>query len=526
VVLAKVAVPFLLFLSANTMKRVFTKVGRFFWSWGFFKFVLGVVALIILFYVEEDWRGARAWAATKAEWEAKGESFDLNKFIPPSVPDEQNLAAIPLFKLELLSKTDTYLEPVVLNRAMRNDLPSIEFPPMGDWQKGELPDMAKIQNVIATNYAVAFKGAKPSEDTLAQFNAIYPFLTDFLAASATHPLYRFNSDYTILPPAARPLGSVTALIKLSKILTLHAILTLDHHQPDLALEDIKTNYKMLSGVKRDPSLVGGLVAIGMVAINDSAIYDGLAQHSWNDAQLLELEQTLEPINFLADYQFAMRSEVAESIANIDWMKKLASRSHSLFPMLNPKIPLTTRFVPLWVDGWWDDNKSKTAAFLFQSLAAVDPQARLVFPKVDFDLKQYFEQATVRWDANAPWNLFFTFAAAPPFSQSQKFANAQSRIDEARIACALERYRLAHGVYPGSLDALAPAYIDELPHDIMNGQPYHYRLRLDGTFLLYSVGWNQVDDGGKVVYKKDAPMQIDYTQGDWVWPTPAKMEQGR
>jgi hypothetical protein len=93
------------------------------------------------------------------------------------------------------------------------------------------------------------------------------------------------------------------------------------------------------------------------------------------------------------------------------------------------------------------------------------------------------------------------------------------VDEARIASALERYRLAHNAYPDSLDALVPACIDEVPHDIMNGQPYHYRLRPDGTYLLYSVGWNQTDDGGKVVYKKDAPAQVDYKEGDWVWPTP-------
>jgi hypothetical protein len=93
------------------------------------------------------------------------------------------------------------------------------------------------------------------------------------------------------------------------------------------------------------------------------------------------------------------------------------------------------------------------------------------------------------------------------------------VDEARIACALERYRLAHGVYPDSLDALAPAYIDALPHDIMTGDPYHYQLRPDGTFLLYSVGWNETDDGGTVVYEKDHPDRLDYQQGDWVWPTP-------
>jgi hypothetical protein len=52
---------------------------------------------------------------------------------------------------------------------------------------------------------------------------------------------------------------------------------------------------------------------------------------------------------------------------------------------------------------------------------------------------------------------------------------------------------------------------------MNGETYHYRLNADGTFLLYSVGWNQADDGGKVVYSQDSPNIIDFDRGDWVWP---------
>jgi hypothetical protein len=42
------------------MKVFFTstcaKIGRVFWSWGFLKFILWTVTLIILFYVEEDCR--------------------------------------------------------------------------------------------------------------------------------------------------------------------------------------------------------------------------------------------------------------------------------------------------------------------------------------------------------------------------------------------------------------------------------------------------------------------------------------
>ena len=179
------------------MKRFFAKVGRFFWSWGFLKFVLGVVALVILFYVEEDWRGARAWTVTKSKWEAKGESFDYNKFIPPSVADDQNLAAIPLFKLESVKDSEgrSQLEAVNLRKAMGSDYSHDDLPPLGAWQKGELPDMNNVKQVIAGNYATVFKSGKPPDNTLAQFDAMYPFVADFLASASTRHSFRYSQNY-------------------------------------------------------------------------------------------------------------------------------------------------------------------------------------------------------------------------------------------------------------------------------------------------------------------------------------------
>ena len=77
------------------------------------------------------------------------------------------------------------------------------------------------------------------------------------------------------------------------------------------------------------------------------------------------------------------------------------------------------------------------------------------------------------------------------------ARTQTSVDLARVACALERYRLANGQFPETLDGLAPTFIDALPHDVINGQPLKYHRTPDGQFVLYSVGWNQTDDGGKV-----------------------------
>jgi hypothetical protein len=97
---------------------------------------------------------------------------------------------------------------------------------------------------------------------------------------------------------------------------------------------------------------------------------------------------------------------------------------------------------------------------------------------------------------------------------QSLARNQCAADEALIACALERYRLAHENYPNSLDALVPQYLDKLPTDIITGQPLKYRLKSDGQFVLYSVGWNQKDDGGVPSPKKDG--WPDAKLGDWVW----------
>jgi len=96
---------------------------------------------------------------------------------------------------------------------------------------------------------------------------------------------------------------------------------------------------------------------------------------------------------------------------------------------------------------------------------------------------------------------------------------QESVDLARVAIALERYRLAHGEYPKSLDALEPQFIAKLPRDIINGQSLHYRRTADGQFVLYSVGWNEKDDGGVVGLTEGG--SVDITKDDWVWRYPSK-----
>jgi hypothetical protein len=96
------------------------------------------------------------------------------------------------------------------------------------------------------------------------------------------------------------------------------------------------------------------------------------------------------------------------------------------------------------------------------------------------------------------------------------------VNLARVAIVLERYRLSNGQYPESLDALTPQFMVALPHDVINGQPLKYRRNPDGQFVLYSVGWNETDDGGVVVApKKNGNQEANFDDGDWVWRYPSR-----
>jgi hypothetical protein len=75
-----------------------------------------------------------------------------------------------------------------------------------------------------------------------------------------------------------------------------------------------------------------------------------------------------------------------------------------------------------------------------------------------------------------------------------------------IAEALVRFRLTNNRWPESLSELTDQYlrlwrvddrqVDTWPIDPFDGQPLHYR-RIEGGVVVYSVGSDEADDGGKI-----------------------------
>ncbi|HEY5914265.1 MAG TPA: hypothetical protein VJA21_27060 [Verrucomicrobiae bacterium] len=98
------------------------------------------------------------------------------------------------------------------------------------------------------------------------------------------------------------------------------------------------------------------------------------------------------------------------------------------------------------------------------------------------------------------------------------------------AIGLERYRLGHGSYPKDLQSLVPDVLKSVPVDFMDGQPLRFRLSELGAFVLYSVGLDGVDDGGKFSPAKEEryeyPNREPADGPDLIWPRAASDAETR
>lgn len=72
---------------------------------------------------------------------------------------------------------------------------------------------------------------------------------------------------------------------------------------------------------------------------------------------------------------------------------------------------------------------------------------------------------------------------------------ETRMTMADLALALADFKLDHGKYPDDVTELQPNYVNPLPSDAFSGVPFRYS-RDGNDYLLYSIGVNRQDDGGR------------------------------
>ncbi len=295
-----------------------------------------LVTLVAVLVTEENWRGKRDWEAYKTAAEARGERLDVASVIPPTVPDDQNFfcAAIVAEALE----ADRAKAVGVSERRATNAVNRLMFDiwregiaeqitQRGSWQKAELTDLKQWQTAFrnfnttsegkTNGFPAPVQPQTPAADVLLALSVFDPALKELREASQ-RPYARIPLDYENDFEAASELLPWLGTIKRSaQFLELRIQAEEQSNQGTQALADTELLLRVTDSAREQPFLISHLVRMAMMAYVVQEVYEGLAQHCWSDAQLMELERALARENYLADYQFAMHGEKIFALDTIE-----------------------------------------------------------------------------------------------------------------------------------------------------------------------------------------------------------------
>jgi hypothetical protein len=304
-------------------------------------------------------------------------------------------------------------------------------------------------------------------------------------------------------------------------------------------------------METDRLLISELVRIAVGALARSSTWDALQSDVLTEDDWFAIQAAWEQQTYADNMASALEGDRIYSDVSYDLLRGSNEKTVHVFYGLEVWLPVEDDERP-----WWERNLralplgKELAEFLKRQVYcrlwrfAWSHQAQLLGMKMYHglteitrigvekksfsDVQILVEQLEAEMDCGSDYfrlrypfhNPFFTLSASV-----KKAMQAETERSLVLCAIALKRHFLRHGEYPETLDALVPEFLAAVPVDYMAGQPVRYRRNTDGSFTLYSVGEDGVDDGG------DASLQPDresfrnlWHRKDFVWPQPALPEE--
>lgn len=499
-----------------------------------------LITVLTLFYSVERWRGHRAWGKVAREAVLRGHPIDGPVDPVPMIPEDQNFAALPLFKpliADLLRRSDfvddhetlplgdletirKWGQPSYLTGYRRKNLA------MAPWWDGRSTDfkvMARDTSLFPTPEDQNEPSAQPSKvgDESEDLDLLATLLERFdadlrqLSAGSDRPECVFPLDYQRQMWRGAP--HLEILYGYVRIARLRASVRLAQGRHADALADIQLLLRLADYARRQPWAVHGTHGLWIVLDGLQPIWEGLQARCWSDHDLQILQTQLCGLDLLRDYPVNVRND-----------------AHAMADMFEAALPATsqTRKIPtahrrdrelegfmiglrtLYPTGWSLQDQASFHHF-YQAVTslAVDVPNRRVFP-----IPPHAHLSLTRATSNPLSPVFVQPKVRQMFEDARlMYPATQAALDLAQVACAMERHRLRDGRYPERLTDLMPGFLDALPHDLHDGQPIRLRTTADHV-LIYSIGDNGTDDLGRTGGRRSDHLP-NLTEDDWVWALP-------
>lgn len=505
--------------------------------------LLKIIALGLLAFAAWTWvnhyRGKRALAEYKRQLIANGEKLTVEELIPPPPPEERDGTAI-FAKASLLMRNWGGLLSTNPPNPMCMVSPGRA---MISWQQSDIRDSE------ATN---TWDEARAELEMNAEG-------FELLRQLIERPTLNARLDYT-----DHQSWSLTGLSKRkAAVQLLKSAVICDLYDDDVASATANMRAMLaLSKCATDERLViSQLVRIAMAAISATANWELLQCPQLTEGQLAALQRDWEELELIQSAEHALEMERATTMLMADELKRSGKtfKQYST-PWFGARSGVANTS-GAWTDQAWQfakDSWEKTRYEAWQiswRVAWANPD-QLTMLKGEQALLESMRRAQTN-DAFLPalraLDLELERLGITGNSGTDDLAFLDSRASDPRmvlslavnslryfprrvmtmeasrrtviIAIALKRFQLRHGHLPADLAALAPEFLGGVPRDPVDGQPLRYRPNNDGSFLLYSVGEDGVDDGGDPRPANEASKSLYWGKGrDWVWPQAASAEE--
>lgn len=478
-------------------------------------FILLAVVLLLpvlavsIFYGHENWAGRAAWGKAEAVLRSCREPLRLEDLRPKPIPDAKNMASAPIFR-----QLFTLYSP---QRAEVNTLRLPPFVPVPTAQSGTTTLM-----LLARRFHSDFSGSASDAARIIQAGLapMEPLLESIRkAAERPDAVWPIEEERGLAMPFLAPLQ------RTAEVLAARATVSFSTGNSASALSDLELIIRLARDTNQPPSLAGCVAEQAILGCALNVVRDGLAQGSWSDADLSRIETELTGFRLLSSFADGVRGERAQFLEAPEIANAQAEQMFKFIDFTTETSEWVSRAISrlawdLRPSGWMDLDRANYALFAQDWLNAVVRKGYLR----PWALDDW--NARLRALRRNPAEFFRTpvtaFAMATYAPTARKAAYTQTGIDLARIACAIERHRLAIGSPPPNLDTLAPRWIDEIPRDAIGGSRYFYQVTGPDSYTLYGCGWNARDDGGSVANAN--PILGPSTADDWVWQSAPSWRQ--
>ncbi len=309
---------------------------------------------------------------------------------------------------------------------------------------------------------------------------------DLLAEMKNKPCFIYRDPDTTLLESRIP--NAVKILRAAKLLQISSVLDAERGDIDRAIDQAETGLKTAPMFATDGnSLISCLIGFADARMWAYYLGEMLRGRPVRDDQLARLMAVLDPGPWQRHLATAIR---AERVVFLEAGASLIGGSLADADLIWGKLSFIQR-VGIWLGRPLLKRDMRRSLPLYIELEELTESPY-------FRSRDAFISGTPR-TRRRPWYAFLSRAMMPNMDASfLKAAQIEATYlaDRTGLACRLFRNRT--GRYPASLDELVPGILKEVPIDPFTGKPFVYRREGEG-FIVYSLGSNQKDDGGRSTF---------------------------